>query len=107
MRKPVKGDIVILDYPELNAICRCDDMSDDQVFTQGIGVPGTYAYKMSYLVGLSLMNGVPEPCDGFIWLRWDPDAMSIVGVDGCTLPPMFYGVDCIDLFTRMGYTVTY
>lgn len=107
MRTPVKGDIVIIDYPEVNAICIVDDMSDDQIYTDGIGVPGDPAYKLNYLVGISLIDGTPRPCNGFIWLRWDPQGMSIVGVDECTLPSKFYNVDVVDLFTRMGYRVTY
>lgn len=105
MRNPVKGDIVLIDYEELNAIALVDDVSEDQLYTDGIGEPGNPAYKFKYLAGLLVDGSDILPCDGFIWLRFDPDAISIVGVDGFTLPSYFWGLDVADLFKRMGYQI--
>ena len=100
-----KNDVVIIDYSDLNAIAIVTDRSENPGVTQGIGRPGLPAFKLQYVIGLTMIENEVEPAIGFIWLNDDPESMSIVGVNGCLLPTTFYGVDVLQAFRDIGVDV--
>lgn len=102
------GDMMVIDYPELNAIVLVDDVSEDPSRTDGCGLPGRPAYLMRYLVGVGTHgDGGAFDVDGSIWLNDDQQNMSIVGVNGYRLPPSFYGADVIGVLRDHGAVIDY
>lgn len=106
-RAPKKGDIVVIDYPQANAICVIGAVSEDPYLTDGAGRPGNPAYRFDYLCGVGLNGSTPYPLEGFIWLNDDFDNISIVGVNGYALPRNFYNIDVVKMFEDHGIQIEY
>lgn len=100
-----RGDIVVLDYPNLNAIGIVTDMSTDENITNNISNEQNPAYRIDYIIGVSVIGKDVQPAIGFIWLNDNDEYISIVGVNGYTLPEEFYGVDVKQMFKDLGAKV--
>lgn len=110
-RAPENGDLVVIDYPTMNAICVVDGISEDPHKTNDKGHPGNPVYKFLYVCGVGLNGSKPYPLPNestdSIWLPDDQEHMSIVGVNGYALPRHFYDIDLVDLFRKHGFTIEY
>ena len=104
-RAPMRGDWMIVDYPELNAIVIVEDESEDPSKTEGIGRPGSPAYLMRYIIGVGMNASGAFDMQGEIWLQDDPSSMSIVGVNGCRLPSTFFGFDLAGYLQQHGVNI--
>ncbi len=108
-RRPIqKGDYVIIDYPTLNAIAICTDMSFDSSLTSGIAHDNVPAYRFDYIAGLSVGGDNKfHPLSGFIWLNDDTENIDIVGVNGVVLPRYYYGLDLQELLGSQNADIDY
>lgn len=108
-RRPVqKNDYVIIDYPDLNAIAICTDMSFEPEVTGGVAHDGIPAYKFGYIAGISVDDyNKFHPLSGFIWLNDDTDNIDIVGVNGVVLPRYYYGLDLAEVLDSQNANIEY
>ena len=106
-RHPEDGDVVVIDYPNMNAIAVCTDVSEDPYVSENQGWQGHPAYRFDYICGVGLNNMEPYPLKGHIWLQDDIQHMSIMGVNGYALPRRFYNVDLVQLFRDNGFDIEF
>lgn len=104
-RTPVKGDIAVIDYPSLNAICIVSDMTHEPSASNGIASDSNPAYLFDFICGVQLVGGSVSPAVGSIWLNDDQEHISIVGENGYKLPREFYGLDVVEMFRQLGATI--
>lgn len=110
-RAPENGDLVVIDYPDMNAICVVDGISEDPYETDNNGHPGRPAYRFEYVCGVGLKGNepypLPNPSTDSIWLPDDQQHMSIVGVNGYALPRHFFNLDLVQLFRDNGFDIEF
>jgi hypothetical protein len=94
-RHPVVGDIVVIDYEDLNAITICTKIIEHETDEN--------QYVLSCLAGLAYSDGKISNFEGDITLYDDYASMSIVGVNGFSLPETFYGLDTRELLLADGF----
>lgn len=106
-RAPEDGDVVVIDYPNMNAITVCTDVSEDPLTSENAGWSGHPAYRFDYICGVGLNGTDPYPLKGHIWMQDDQQHMSIMGVNGYALPRRFFNIDLVQLFKDNGFDIEF